>query len=395
MSSRSLPADKNKTPIVQEVIPFNVPYTTGLEFVYMPQAVTNKHTAGDGPFSFQCKGWIEKSTGVLHTLMVNSCTSALEIAALLLELKPGDEVIMTPYTYVATANAVVKAGGVPVFVDIRPDTLNIDEGKIEEAINERTKAILVVHYSAVACEMDTIVSIAQKHNLVLIEDAAHCIFSSYKGVELGTIGQLSTFSFHETKNLCCGEGGALNVNLEKYYRRAEIIRHGGTNRARFIRGEVDKYTWVDVGSAYMMSDLNAAYLWGQFCRADQILHARTRLWQRYHQNLQEGEDQGLFRRPVVPTECIHNGHLYYLLFHSREERDFVIRYMSERGIHPVSHYMPLHDSEGGRKFGKTCGVLQNASDLPHRLLRLPLFVSMADRQQDRVVEILYEGMLKR
>ncbi len=375
-----------------EVIPFNIPYSTGREFGYMSQTIANKHTAGDGPFAKKCQQWLETSIGVSRSLMVNSCTSALEIASLLLELEPGDEVITTPFTYVATSNAIVKAGGVPVFVDIRADTLNIDEEKIEEAISKKTKAIVVVHYSGVGCEMEQISEIAEKYNLIVIEDAAHCIFSTYKGKELGTLGDISTFSFHETKNLCCGEGGALNINSVDFYRRAEIIRHGGTNRAQFMRGEVGKYTWVDIGSAYMMSDLNAAYLWGQFCQADKILSTRVGLWQNYHSYLKEGEEQEFFRRPVVPLDCLHNGHLYYLIFNSRAERDSVSRYMEERHIHPVSHYMPLHDSIGGRKFGKVSGKMRNASDLPHRLLRLPLFVGLSDLQQQKVVETLYQAL---
>jgi dTDP-4-amino-4,6-dideoxygalactose transaminase len=321
--------------------------------------------------------------------MVNSCTSALEITALLLDLKPGDEVIMTPFTYVATASAVVKTGATPVFVDIRPDTLNIDEKKIEQAISERTTAIFVVHYSSVSCEMDTIAHIATKHNLSIIEDAAHCIHSTYKGMELGSIGHLSTFSFHETKNLSCGEGGSLNINSERYDERADILRHGGTNRAKFMRGEIGKYTWVDIGSAYLMSDINAAFLWAQFEQADHIIRKRLTLWHRYHENLAKGEDNGWFRRPIVPAHCSHNGHLYYLVFNSQEQRDLLIKFMNERNINPIFHYVPLHTSVGGIKYGKTFGSMKYADDIPFRLLRLPVFVGMNYDQQD---ENLFRGM---
>lgn len=378
-------------PALQETIPFNAPYVTGNEFVYMPQAINNKQTAGDGPFSKKCKQWLEETLGVPSALMVNSCTSALEIASLLLELDPGDEVIMTPYTFVTTANAVVKAGGVPVFVDIRPDTLNIDETKIEAAITPRTKAIMVVHYAAIACDMTAIMAIAKKHHLIVIEDAAHCINASYFGQELGTIGHLATYSFHETKNLTCGEGGALIVNNKRFLARAEIIRHSGTNRAQFFRGQVNKYSWVDIGSAYMMSDLNAAYLWAQMEQMPQIMDRRRQIWKRYQDAFLGGEMQEIFRRPVVPQGCEHNGHLYYLLLPSSEKRDDVLSKLREQDIHAVFHYVPLHSSEGGKKFARSHGDLAVTNDLPYRLIRLPFFYSMTNRQQDRVIEAVYQA----
>ena len=387
LSVLSAPSAHATVPVDNTTIPFNMPYISGREFVYMPQAIDNRHTAGDGSFSERCKQWLAHKMQQEHVLMVNSCTSALEIAALLC-IKPGDEVIMTPFTYVSTANAVVRAGGVPVFVDIRPDTLNIDEALIEAAITPRTRAIMVVHYAAIACEMRIIMEVANRYNLPVIEDAAHCIDARYHGQELGTIGAFGTFSFHETKNFSCGEGGALVVSSPDYFPRAEIIRHTGTNRSQFFRKEVSKYSWVDIGSAYMMSDLNAAYLLAQFESASQILQKRRALWQRYHAALEDAEVKGLLRRPIVPDYCEHNGHLYYILLPSTAVRDACIQYLRERNIYSVFHYVPLHQSEAAERYARSHAQLPVAGDLPYRLTRLPFCTGMQESEQARVIDAL-------
>ncbi|MCI5156936.1 MAG: dTDP-4-amino-4,6-dideoxygalactose transaminase, partial [Candidatus Electrothrix sp. AUS1_2] len=321
-------------------IPFNKPYMTGKELWYIAQAHQRGWLAGDGEFTKRCHDWFEKRTGAHKVLLTHSCTAALEMAAILLDLSTGDEVIMPSYTFVSTANAFVLRGAVPVFIDLRTDTLNIDETKIEAAITDRTKAIVAVHYAGVGCEMDTIMEIAQRHNLIVIEDAAQGVMANYKGRPLGSIGHLGTFSFHETKNLISGEGGALLINDPGFITRAEIVREKGTNRCRFFRGEIDKYTWVDVGSSYLASELIAAFLWAQLEEADSITERRINIWSMYHQCLDTSESEGLCRRPVVPEYCTHNAHMYYVLLPDLTSRTRFIDTLKASGIQAVSHYVP-------------------------------------------------------
>jgi dTDP-4-amino-4,6-dideoxygalactose transaminase len=312
---------------------------------------------------------------------------ALEMAAILAELQPGDEIIMPSYTFVSTANAFVLRGAVPVFVDIRPDTLNLDESKIEHAITERTRAIVPVHYAGVACEMDTIMEIAKRHDLLVIEDAAQGILSTYKDRPLGAIGHIGTLSFHETKNIISGEGGAVLLNDSLVSNRAEIIREKGTNRKAFFRGEVDKYSWVDIGSSYLPSDLIAAFLWAQMEEAKEITRRRLEMWNIYNRELQSLEDQGLLRRPVIPRDCSHNAHMYYILLPSVDKRSALINRLKSKGIHAVFHYTPLHDSLMGRKHGRPSGELEHTSNLSGRLLRLPLWLGMEVHQEEVIQEI--------
>lgn len=355
-------------------IPFNKPYMTGQELKNIMQAHVNGHLAGDGAFSKQCHRWLEQHTGAKKALLTHSCTAALEMSAILADITVGDEVIMPSYTFVSTANAFVLRGATPVFVDIRPDTMNLDETKIEAAITPRTKAIVPVHYAGVACEMDSIMAIAAKHKLVVIEDAAQGIMASYKGKALGSIGSLGALSFHETKNIISGEGGSLLVNDPRYIARAEIIREKGTNRSQFFRGEVDKYSWVDVGSSFLPSELIAAFLCAQMESAEQITADRLALWQRYHEAFEPLEVSGKLRRPVIPADCTHNAHMYYILLPNLEKRTAVIAALKQKDIHSVFHYVPLHSSPMGRKVGHTSGELPVTVDVADRLLRLPLWV---------------------
>ena len=357
-------------------IPFNKPYMTGKELWYISQAHANGHLAGDGEFTRRCHAWLEERIGCSRALLTHSCTAALEMTAILADLKPGDEVIMPSYTFVSTANAFVLRGVVPVFVDIRRDTLNIDESRIEEAITDKTRAIVVMHYAGVACEMDAIMGIARLHGLLVIEDDAQGLGSSYKGRQLGSIGHMATLSFHETKNIISGEGGALLVNESRYNDRAEIIREKGTNRGQFFRGQVDKYTWVEIGSSYLPSDLVAAFLWAQMEEADAIMQRRLDIWNTYHRELLSVEEQGKVRRPVIPPECQHNAHMYYLLLPNLEQRTAFIESMKARDIHTVFHYVPLHDSPMGQKYGRTSSDLNVTRDLSERLVRLPLWLGI-------------------
>jgi dTDP-4-amino-4,6-dideoxygalactose transaminase len=359
-------------------IKFNRPYMTGRELWLISQAHANGHLSGDGYFTKQCHQWLEDRTGCEKALLTHSCTGALEMAALLLDLEPGDEVIMPSFTFVSTANAVVLRGGVPVFVDIRPDTLNMDESLIEGAITPRTKAIFVVHYAGVSCEMDTIMDIAARHDLKVVEDAAQCILSTYKGRPLGSLGALGALSFHETKNVMSGEGGALLVNDPAYIERAEIIREKGTNRSKFFRGQVDKYTWVDVGSSYLPGEIIAAFLAAQLEEAEAITRRRLDIWDRYHQWAEPLERQGLLRRPVVPEDCVHNAHMYYVLLPELERRTHFIKTLAEAGIGTVFHYVPLHSSPAGERYGRVCGSMQITDDASDRLVRLPLWLGLED-----------------
>ena len=368
-------------------ISFNKPYLTGRELDYLAQAHTNGHLSGDGMFTRKCHGWLEVHTGTHKALLTHSCTAALEMAAILADIQPGDEVIMPSYTFVSTANAFVLRGGVPVFIDIRPDTLNIDETLIEAAITPRTKAIVPVHYAGVACEMDTIMEIARRHKLLVIEDAAQGVMSTYKGKALGAIGDMGTFSFHETKNVISGEGGALLINADRFAERAEIIREKGTNRSLFFRGQVDKYTWVDIGSSYLPSEIIAAFLWAQLEDAESITQLRMAVWQRYHEALAPLEAAGKLRRPIIPEGCVQNAHMYYVLLESLEQRTEVIKRLKAQGVNPVFHYVPLHSSPAGRKYGRTSGEMKHTNALSDRLLRLPLWVGLGADQDVVVAEL--------
>ena len=372
----------------EKLIPFNWPHMTGKELYYIAEAHFNGRLAGDGPFTKHCHSWLEERTGCSRALLTHSCTGALEMAALLLDIQPGDEIIMPSYTFVSTANAFVLRGGIPVFVDIREDTLNLDERLIEAAITPRTRAIAPVHYAGVSCEMDTIMSIAKRYNLKIVEDAAQGVMSSYKGRALGTIGDLGAYSFHETKNVISGEGGALLVNDPALALRAEIIREKGTDRNRFFRGEVDKYTWQEVGSSYLPGELTAAFLWAQLEEAEQITGRRLASWGHYHQLLEPLESDDLLRRPIVPVECQHNAHMYYVLLSSKSDRQEVLDELKRNEIFSVFHYVPLHSSPAGQRYGRPHGLLTVTKELSERLIRLPLWVGLTEQQQTRVVDVL-------
>ncbi|MDT8442344.1 MAG: dTDP-4-amino-4,6-dideoxygalactose transaminase [Desulfuromonadales bacterium] len=363
------------------MIPFNKPYMTGKELWYISQAHHQGVLAGDGSFTRQCHAWLEAQTGCHKALLTHSCTAALEMAALLADIGPGDEVIMPSYTFVSTANAFVLRGGVPVFVDIRPDTLNLDERLIEAAITARTRAIVPVHYAGVGCDMAAIMALADQHGLLVIEDAAQGLMATRDGQPLGAIGHLGAISFHETKNIIAGEGGALLVNDPRFADRAEIIREKGTNRSQFFRGEVDKYTWVEVGSSYLPGEVIAAFLLAQLEEADAITARRLQHWQVYHDGFADLEAQGRVRRPVIPTACRHNAHMYYLLVDSLQERGELIAFLKKRGINTVFHYVPLHASPAGRRYGRTHGELPVTEAAGERLLRLPLYVELAAGEQ--------------
>lgn len=363
------------------MIGFNKPYLTGKENFYISQAQVRGQLSGDGYFTKKCNAWLEETTGCLKALLTHSCTAALEMAAILADIQPGDEIIMPSYTFVSTANAFVLRGGVPIFVDIRQDTLNIDERLIEAAITPRTKAIVPVHYAGVACEMDLIMEIARKHNLLVIEDAAQGVMATYKGRQLGSIGDLGCYSFHETKNIISGEGGALLINNSVFSERAEIIREKGTNRSQFFRGQVDKYTWVDIGSSYLPSELTAAFLWAQMEEAESITATRLEIWHKYDYAFKELEDLGRLRRPIVPLNCRHNGHIYYLLLRDLGDRSNFISSMRKLGINCTFHYVPLHSSVYLSDHGLFCrNHLKNTLDLSERIVRLPLYLGLLDSQ---------------
>lgn len=362
------------------MIPFNKPHMTGKELWYISQAHHRGMLAGDGHFTKQCHAWLERQTGCRKALLTHSCTAALEMAAILADIGPGDEVIMPSFTFVSTANAFVLRGAVPVFIDIRPDTLNLDEAKIEAAITPRTKVIVPVHYAGVGCEMEAILDIARRHDLLVIEDAAQGLMADYRGKPLGTLGQLGTVSFHETKNVISGEGGALLINDERFCERAEIIREKGTNRSQFFRGQVDKYTWVDVGSSYLPGELIAAFLMAQFEEAEAITARRLAIWESYHLAFAELERQGRLRRPVIPAHCRHNAHMYYLLVDALDTRTRLLKYLAEREIHSVFHYVPLHSSPAGRRYGRAAGELPVTAAVSEQLVRLPLWVGLEEVQ---------------
>ena len=368
------------------MINFNVPPFTGKEMDYIRECVESQKICGDGVYTKKCNEWLEKKTGSTKCLLTTSCTHATELAALLAEIQPGDEVIMPAYTFVSTADAFVLRGAVPVFVDIRPDTMNIDENLIEAAITEKTKAIVPVHYAGVSCEMDKIMELAKKYNLVVIEDAAQGVMSTYKGKALGTIGDFGCFSFHETKNYSMGEGGALLIRDEKYVEDAEIIREKGTNRSKFYRGQIDKYTWVNFGSSYLPSDMNAAYLYAQLEMAEEINDARLACWERYYENLKPLAKAGYIELPVVPQGCVHNAHMFYIKAKDIEERTELIAYLKDNGVMSVFHYIPLHTAPAGKKFGRFHGEDKYTTKESERLTRLPMFYGLTLEQVDYICE---------
>lgn len=369
------------------MIDFNVPPYTGTEMAYVEEAIAKNHKiCGDGPFTHRCSEWLEKKTGTTKALLTTSCTHATELAALLAAIKEGDEVIMPSYTFVSTADAFVLRGAVPVFVDIRPDTMNIDEDKIEAAITKYTKAIVPVHYAGVSCEMDKIMELAKKYKLTVIEDAAQGIMSTYKGKALGTFGDYGCFSFHETKNYSMGEGGALLIRDKANVERAEIIREKGTNRAKFFRGQIDKYTWVDVGSSYLPGDMNAAYLMAQLDMADKIFEDRMRSFELYRELLTPLADKGKITLPVIPSHCTHNAHMFYIKAKDLEERTALIHYLKENDIQAVFHYIPLHSAPAGQEFGRFHGEDIYTTRESERLLRLPMFYGLTEEQVRYIAE---------
>ncbi len=369
-------------------IPFNKPYMTGKELWNISQAHIAGHLAGDGGFTKRCSAWLEERTGCHKALLTHSCTAALEMIGILADTQAGDEIIMPSFTFVSTANAFVLRGGVPVFVDIRPDTLNIDETKIEAAVTPRTKGIMVVHYAGVGCEMDTIMAIAKRHNLLVFEDAAQGIMANYKGRPLGSIGQLATLSFHETKNIIAGEGGALLVNDGAFLERAEIVREKGTNRSQFFRGQVDKYTWVDLGSSFLPGEIVAAFLHAQMDEAEMLTRRRLDMWATYHRWFESLEKEGKVRRPIVPRECHHNAHMYYLLMPDLAKRTQFISRLHACGVQAVFHYIPLHSSPFGAKVCRVHGEMTHTNSVTDRLVRLPLWLGLEANQVEVIQRVI-------
>lgn len=374
---------------MQSEIPFNKPFLTGRELEFISDAHHRGQVAGDGYYTKKCQSFLESNLGVARVLLVHSCTAALEMSALLLDLCPGDEVIMPSYTFVSTANAFALRGVVPVFADINPRTFNLDETKLTGLLSEKTRAIVPVHYAGVSCEMDTINEIAKEHDLKVIEDAAQAIGSKYCGSSVGTLGNLGTLSFHETKNIISGEGGALLINDPQLIERAEIIREKGTNRTSFFRGEVDKYTWVDLGSSYLPGEIIAGFLFAQFSKMSEILERRLELWNLYHSHFQSLEEDGLINRPYIPNECEHNGHIYYIVLKSEDQRDALIQKLNRNSIQGIFHYIPLHSSPAGKKYGKIKSDLPVTDELSKRLLRLPLWVEMDEERIVRIVKLIH------
>lgn len=379
------------------MIPFNVPPVAGSETKYIQEAINSHKICGDGTFTKKCTAFLEElinknsDKGNSKVLLTTSCTSALEMAALLCDIKPGDEVILPSFTFCSTADAFVQRGATLVFVDVRKDTMNLDETKIEKAITEKTKAICAVHYAGVACEMDTIMEIARRHNLKVVEDAAQAICSTYKGRPLGTIGDYGCYSFHETKNFSMGEGGAIVINTGiSDFEKAEIIREKGTDRSKFIRGQIDKYTWRDYGSSYLPSDLNAAYLWAQLENADKIQNARMKIWDNYNKAFKKLESEGKVILPVVPEGCIHNAHIFYMITKNLAERTALISFLKEKEISAVFHYIPLHSAPAGQKFGHFDGKDQITTEYSERLVRLPLYYGLTDDEQKKVIDAVLE-----
>ena len=371
------------------MIPFNKPPFTGKETEYIKKAIENNKICGDGKFTKKCNKWLEDKTGAKKALLTTSCTHSLEMAALLLNIQPGDEVIMPSFTFVSTADAFVLRGAKIVFVDIRPDTMNIDETLIEQAITEKTKAIVPVHYAGVSCEMDAIMDIAKRHNLAVVEDAAQGVMAEYKGRALGTMGNFGCYSFHETKNYSMGEGGALLINNADDIENAEIIREKGTDRSRFLRGQVDKYTWVNYGSSYLPSDMNAAFLLAQLEQADKINDDRLASWQRYYDGLSDLQKQGKIVLPFVPEECKHNAHMFYIKTGNLDERTRLISYLKENDIGAVFHYVPLHSAPAGKKYGVFCGEDKYTTSESDKLVRLPMYYGLTKDDTDYIIEKVY------
>ena len=371
------------------MIRFNVPPYVGKETEYMKAAIDSHKICGDGKFTKRCNAWIEEHTGTAKALLTTSGTQALEMAALLSDIQPGDEVILPSYTFVSTANAFVLRGAKLVFVDIRPDTMNIDEKLIEDAITDKTRAIVPVHYAGVGCEMDTIMDIAKRHNLVVVEDAAQGVNAFYKGRALGSIGDYGCFSFHETKNYSMGEGGAILINRPEQIEDAEIIREKGTDRSRFFRGQVDKYTWVNIGSSFLPSDINAAYLMAQLEMADEINENRLQSWTRYNEGLQDLAQEGVIELPYIPEECAHNAHMFYIKTKDMEERKALISYLKERDIAAVFHYVPLHSAPAGLRFGRFHGEDRYTTKESERLLRLPMYYNLSESDQQKVIDAVH------
>jgi dTDP-4-amino-4,6-dideoxygalactose transaminase len=371
------------------MIPFNLPPVTGSEVDYLRKAIENRKLCGDGWFTQKCQEWLERHTGCRRALLTPSCTHALEMCAVLLDVQPGDEVIMPSYTFSSTANAFLLRGATVVFVDIRPDTMNMDERAVERAITPRTKGIVVVHYAGVACEMDAILALAEKYGLFVVEDAAQGMMSTYKGRPLGSIGHLGCYSFHETKNLTSGEGGALLINDPALCERAEIIREKGTNRRRFLLGEVDKYTWVDIGSSFLPSELNAAYLYAQFEKAEAIQQKRLSIWRRYYNGLKPLSETGRLELPAPPPHCSHNAHMFYVKVCGRDERDRLIAFLKKRGITAAFHYIPLHRSEAGQRWARFHGIDRYTTSESERLVRLPLYYDLKAEDADVVIREIH------
>lgn len=371
------------------MISFNVPPVVGAEEKYIHEAISNHKICGDGSFTKKCNQWLEQVCKSTKALLTTSCTHATEMAAILSDIRPGDEVIMPSFTFVSTADAFVLRGAKVVFVDIRPDTMNMEETLIEDAVTEHTKAIVPVHYAGISCEMDTIMDVAKRYHLVVIEDAAQAIGSTYKGIPCGSMGRFGCLSFHETKNLSMGEGGALLIRDPDDIERAEVIREKGTNRSKFYRGEIDKYTWVDAGSSYLPSELNSAYLWAQLERYEFIQECRMKAWERYHNGFKPLADAGRITRPTVPDNCRHNAHMYYIKVRDRDERDQLIRYLFGRGIHAVFHYIPLHSAPAGKKYGRFHGEDQYTTRESERLIRLPMYYNIENEDIDFIIDSVY------
>lgn len=371
-------------------IPFNKPYMTGRELEYIAQAHANKHLAGNGVFTRRCQDWLQQRLHCRKALLTHSCTAALEMAALLAELEPGDEVILPSFTFVSTANAFVLRGAVPVFVDVRPDTFNLDETRVEAAITSRTRVIVAVHYAGVPAEMDALRALADRHGLLLIEDAAQAVLSQYHGRPAGSLGHLAAVSFHETKNVIAGEGGALLINDPRFLARAEILWEKGTNRTALLRGEVDKYTWIDVGSSFLPSELIAAFLWAQMEQADDILVQRLRVWESYHKAFAGLESRGALRRPYIPAQCRHNAHMYYLLLDGLAARTRFIEHLKQEDIGAVFHYVPLHSAPAGRRYGRVAGAMNVTDHAGDSLVRLPLWLGI-DTFLPRVIAAVHQA----
>jgi dTDP-4-amino-4,6-dideoxygalactose transaminase len=378
--------------VTDRFLPFNRPFLAGREFEYMRQAVDNAHLAGDGPFTRRCQRWLEQHIGCHKALLTHSCTGALEMAALLVNVAPGDEIVMPSYTFVSTANAFVLRGGTPVFVDIRPDTLNIDEALVDSAITPRTRAVVPVHYAGVGCEMEGILSAAARRGIPVVEDAAQALAATYRGRPLGSFGQLAATSFHETKNVVSGEGGAFLINDPDYSSRAEILRDKGTDRSQFLRGQTDKYRWMDLGSSFLPGELSAAFLCAQMEQAIEITRTRLQIWQWYYDRFAELEAGGRLRRPVVPAHCSHNAHMFYVILTELDTRSRVLARLNEWGVNAVFHYVPLHSSPAGLRFGRTAGSMRHTDAISQRLVRLPLWVGMNERDVDRVASCMKRAL---